>query len=227
MISQCAGQDARSSINFITTTHRVSCSSEKHDRYRLPQRHCFLPQLLLVAAFVFWGQAGWIYAKAQLAQVLIANAWERSLATPDAPHKPWRWADTWPVLHLQWHRANDASEDVYVLANADGSSLAFGPGLLSGSAQLDQGLKVIAAHRDTHFAFLEQLRMGDTVTLQDSSGRRRNYRVADLAVVDTRTSPLYVDTALDGLVLITCYPFHALNPGGPLRYLVTAYPVVD
>jgi sortase A len=113
---------------------------------------------------------------------------------------------------------------LYVLAGADSSSLAFGPGLLSGPADSGSGLKVVAAHRDTHFAFLEQLQTGDTINLQDAGGKSQTYVVAETAVADTRTSSLYVDTSVDGLLLITCYPFHALNPGGPLRYLVKAYP---
>jgi sortase A len=190
-------------------------------------RHRELLSLLFLAvALSFWGQATWIHAKAQLAQALIARAWNLSLAVPHEQHKPWQWADTWPVLRLQWHGDDADSEDVYVLAAADGSSLAFGPGLLSGSAQTGAGLKVIAAHRDTHFAFLEQLQTGDTISLQDATGKSQTYVVAETRIVDTRTSPLFVDASVDGLLLITCYPFRALDTGGPLRYLVQAYPAV-
>ena len=30
------------------------------------------------------------------------------------------------------------------------------------------------------------------------------------------------DTAVPTLTLVTCYPFDAINPGGPLRYVVVA-----
>jgi sortase A len=193
-------------------------------KLKFPRRRELLPLLFLAVALSFWGQATWIYAKAQLAQVLIARAWHLNLAAPHLQHKPWQWADTWPVLRLQWHGADAGSEDVYVLAGADGSSLAFGPGLLSGSVEAGGGLKVIAAHRDTHFAFLEQLQTGANVSLQDATGKSQTYVVAETIVVDTRTAPLYVDPSVDGLLLITCYPFRALNAGGPLRYLVKAYP---
>ena len=183
-----------------------------------------LPPMLLAIALLFWGQAAWIYAKAQVAQVLIAHAWDRSLAAPEEHHKPWTWADTWPVLRLQWEGDNAKRENLYVLANADGSSLAFGPGLLSGPADSAAGLKVIAAHRDTHFAFLEQLQAGDKISVQDKAGEWRVYEVAEINIVDIRNSRLAVNPGIDALLLITCYPFNALNAGGPLRYLVQAFP---
>ncbi|MES2623684.1 MAG: class GN sortase [Pseudomonadota bacterium] len=188
-------------------------------------RYDLLPCVMLIAALLFWGQGLWIYAKAQFAQVLIADAWQRSLVQPDRIHKPWQWADTWPVLRLQWQRLDAASEDLYVLSGADGSALAFGPGLLSAESASSEGLKVIAAHRDTHFEFLQDVNTGDTLSLQDISGAWHDYRVDDITIVDSRDSPLIVNSSVDGLLLITCYPFHAVNPGGPLRYLVTAYPV--
>jgi sortase A len=182
---------------------------------------------LLAVAFLFIGEALYIHAKAQLAQVLIARAWQHSLASPTDVFKPWRWADTSPVLLLQWQAA-DAHTDtdtLYVLDGANGSALAFGPGLLSENVGSGAGLKVIAGHRDTHFAFLEQVQIGDTFRLQNKAGTWREYAVTEASIVDTTNSSLFVDSSVDALLLITCYPFHALNPGGPLRYLVKAYPI--
>ncbi|MDX5297649.1 MAG: hypothetical protein LPK85_01730, partial [Gammaproteobacteria bacterium] len=44
-------------------------------------------------------------------------------------------------------------------------------------------------------------------------------------VVDSRHARLQLwdlDAGEDQLVLVTCYPFDATDPGGPLRYVVTA-----
>jgi sortase A len=183
-----------------------------------------LPPFLLAAAFLLIGNALYIHAKAQLAQVLIARAWNRSLESPDQVFKPWRWADKSPVLLLQWQGANAGTNDLYVLDGANGSALAFAPGLLSETAESSFGLKVIAGHRDTHFAFLEHLKAGDMFKVQDKSGQWREYIVAQISIADTTNSSLYVDPSVDALLLITCYPFHAVDPGGPLRYLVKAYP---
>jgi sortase A len=56
--------------------------------------------LLAVASAIHLGQGAYIYAKAQLAQVLLERAWQRALAGEAAP-KPWPWADTWPVARLE------------------------------------------------------------------------------------------------------------------------------
>jgi sortase A len=43
-----------------------------------------------------------------------------------------------------------------------------------------------------------------------------------MEVIDSRTESVMLQRQAGVLTLITCYPFHALNAGGPLRYLVHA-----
>ena len=44
----------------------------------------------------------------------------------------------------------------------------------------------------------------------------------DVAATDERDLRLPRDTVVPTLTLVTCYPFDALDPGGPLRYVVVA-----
>ncbi len=46
------------------------------------------------------------------------------------------------------------------------------------------------------------------------------------AVLDSRSERLTTNQAEASLLLVTCYPFDALLPGGPLRFVVTARPRV-
>ncbi len=173
---------------------------------------------LVVGGFLL-ADGGWIYAKAKLAQQLIEDAWQQTLATGE-PVKPWPWADTWPVARLQ---AATQDVDLYVLQGTHGSALAFGPGFLIGSATPgDTGATVIAGHRDTHFRFMQQLKQGDWLTLTDNAGQQHRYRVADLTIVDSRQQDLVASADTQQLLLVTCYPFDSINPGGPLRYVVQA-----
>jgi sortase A len=166
------------------------------------------------------GAATWIDAKALLAQRLIAGAWQRTLDAGGVPVKPWPWADTWPVARLQVPRHG---QDLFVLAGAHGQSLAFGPGHESASAPLGEaGLSVIGGHRDTHFDFLETLRPHTLLSLQLPDGRQQSYRVTDAKVVDVRVDPVPAGSARSELLLVTCYPFDAVMPGGPLRWVVRA-----
>jgi sortase A len=177
--------------------------------------------LLLVGMHQMAG-AGVIKAKAWLAPLLIAGAWHKTLLAGGAAVKPWPWADTWPVARL---RAPAQDVDLLVLAGDSGNALAFGPGHTRASAQLgSNGLAVIGGHRDTHFAFLQQLRTGDVLQLQLPSGELRRYRVQGARVVDADRESLPATGDYERLLLVTCYPFDALRAGGPLRYTVSAVP---
>lgn len=179
---------------------------------------CILSVLLLLLSLLLCSQALWIHVKATLAQHLIAQAWQRTLAHPDVPHRPWRWADTWPVMRLQWPQGD---LDLYVLAGSTGNALAFGPGHTFGTAAIAQGASVVAGHRDTHFAFLQHLQPGSTLRVQNQQGQWFEYEVVHITINDSNEGPLEIDASQDSLTLVTCYPFDAINPGGPLRYVVT------
>ncbi len=168
----------------------------------------------------------YIHAKAILAQYLIADAWSKSVdAFPSAidEHiKPWGWADTWPVARLKFQNG----QDLVVLAGAQGNSLAFGPGHLTGTALPGEpGASVVAGHRDTHFSFLGQMAPGHNFMVQNRAGTWTRYTVSETQVTDTTDQPnWWIAPVVNQLQLVTCYPFNAINPGGPLRFVVTAVP---
>lgn len=164
------------------------------------------------------GESIWIHAKAAVAQYLIGAAWTERLAGAAAP-RPWPWADMSPLGVLEVPARGVRQ---IVLSGASGRNLAFGPVHISGSSQPGApGTTVLGGHRDTHFAFLEDLAANDRLTLTDATGTRSAYRVIALEVADARTTEVRLGTGND-LVLVTCYPFDAVEPGGPLRYVVTA-----
>ena len=165
------------------------------------------------------GEGSWIYAKARLAQGLLQRAWTRTLAG-ETQAKPWPWADTWPVARLTVPRLGI---DQIVLEGAYGRTLAFGPGHVESSRPLgESGAIILTGHRDTHFAFVRRLETGDALMLETAAGRSLRYRVTDTRVVDSRLASAGIDVRSPVLTLVTCYPFDAIAPGGPLRYVVTA-----
>ena len=178
---------------------------------------------LLIGGTAVGAQAGWIHAKAGVAQHLLQNAWDRSMADGEA-HAPWPWADTWPVARLQ---VPAHGIDQIVLAGDSGRTLAFGPGWAPASATPGaSGTAVVSGHRDTHFAFLQTLVTGDEVRLQSPDGET-TYRVVETRVADTRHERLPLDADSDAVWLVTCWPFDAVSAGGPLRYAVRAVRVED
>jgi sortase A len=180
--------------------------------------------LIIIACWNF-GQGAYIHAKAQLAQYLIADAWQQS-ETDQMQVKPWAWADMWPVAKL-----TVVNHDVeqYVLAGTSGESLAFGPGhVISSAAPATAGNTVIAAHRDTHFSFLQNLKTGDVINITNKEGQQRDYVVQDMTIVNKNdVAWLYEEDHDYQLSLVTCYPFNAIHAGGDLRFVVRAVSQAD
>jgi sortase A len=176
------------------------------------------PLLLAIIGLILFGQGAYIHAKALVAQVLLERAFDNTVATGQ-PTKPWSWADTWPVARIEVKRLH---AHAIVLAGSSGQALAFGPGHVERTPEAgERGVAVYSAHRDTHFAFLKHVVIGDRIDITGHDGRTFRYRVDATSVV--RFDDSGIDPLADGheLVLSTCWPFDALTQG-PERYLVHA-----
>ena len=178
-----------------------------------------LPVLGIVLVVLGGGgmiSGGWIHLKAEVAQWLIARSWLESQSS-GLPVSPWSWSDqrvagrlTVPALGIEQ----------YIFDDDSGAALAFGPGF-SALGSTD-GPTVISGHRDTHFAFLQALQRGVLLSVEFAGSTHiGRYRVTRIAVVDSRRGQLPY-AGPDALLLVTCFPFDTLTPGGPLRFVVVA-----
>jgi len=171
---------------------------------------------LVVLGASLLAEQGWLELKARLAGRLIDRAFAAHLDDGRA-HRPWRWADTHPLARLEVPRLDLRRT---VLAGASGSSLAFGPGHVDGTAAPNEsGNCVVAGHRDSWFGFLADLRPGDELSLRTRGGTRR-YHVTGLAVHHESDLRALEPTGETRLTLITCYPFDGLRRSA-LRYVVS------
>ncbi len=185
-------------------------------RYRASH---FAVSCLLCLGFWQLGQGAYIPAKAWVAQELMQRAWRRA-QDGDAEVAPWPWADTWPVARLS---AKGGDIELIVLEGGSGRTLAFAPGHLSISALPGEaGNTIIAGHRDTPFQFLQFMKRGESIMIETADGDNHLYQVTDIDVVDSRRGSIVLDTETPMLSLVTCYPFGALEVGGPMRFVVTA-----
>jgi len=165
------------------------------------------------------GETAYIHAKAWLAQRLIAAAWDKA-GESCVGVKPWPWADTYPVARIDAPRQRAR---LMVLSGASGRTLAFGPGHVAGTPLPgENGNSVVSGHRDTHFAFLRELRSGDVLMVQAANGGIARYVVSAAEVVHRKDMRVLLDAGDDRLTLVTCFPFDSPVPGGPLRYVVVA-----
>jgi sortase A len=175
--------------------------------------------LLSIAGLSHLAVAAYIPSKAILAQFLLRQAWAKSQFI-DADVRPWPWADTHPVARLRLDRLG---VDMIVLAGVNDRTMAFGPAYLETSATpVMAGHSILTGHRDTHFAFLAQVAVGDRLVIKGRDKIERIYRVVRTHVADARTDHIKLAESRDRVTLITCFPFNALKSGGPLRWVVTA-----
>ena len=181
-----------------------------------------MPLLILALVLLgLWqtGNGAWIYLKAELAQVLLHRAWAGTRAGQEHV-TPWPWADTWPVARLT---VPSQDIDLIVMNGAYGRTLAFGPGYLESSAAPgSKGTTILTGHRDTHFRFLENLQLGGIILIQTRTGAWHRFSVRERRIVDARYDSIRTDSDGSQLVLVTCYPFDTIVPGGPLRYVISA-----
>ena len=67
------------------------------------------------------------------------------------------------------------------------------------------------------------IEINEIVFLETADGDRHRYRVAQIDVVHESATEVVQQDGVKRLTLITCYPFDAITPGGPLRYVVRAF----
>ncbi|MGB3726298.1 MAG: class GN sortase [Glaciecola sp.] len=170
---------------------------------------CLIGLALLTSGF-------YIQLKAQMAQLLIAHAYQQQRTTNESI-KPWPWADTHVAARIkikhQW---------MYVLFGASARNLAFGPTVIANtSLPGTRGNSVVVGHRDTHFEVLQHVHVGERIKVE-RNGTTIDYEVIDTAIVDQ--SSISVTAPLDdtALTLITCYPFNDISPNPKQRFVVRA-----
>jgi len=177
---------------------------------------------LAIAGVLSFGHGAYLLAKAELAQFLLERAWARTLHG-ERDVKPWGWADTWPVARIEFPHQRVS---YIVLAGASGRTMAFGPGHVNGTAMPEaSGNCAISAHRDTQFAVLRDVEVGDPIVLETRDGQAIRYRVLGHRIVNKNDAGPLEPSRGRILTLITCFPFDAIRPGGPLRYVVVAQAV--
>ena len=173
--------------------------------------------IMLITGIGLLGQGSYIQAKAWLAQYLIDKAWQQALTTPAQQVKPWFYADSYVTAQLNWP---SQKQTLTILAGASGRNLAFAPShfLPSGELGSERGV-LIAGHNDTHFAFLQKVRVGEQFSLQTQNGEIEQYQVRGIDVIHQSQDDFLKQASL---YLLTCYPFNSLVPGTELRLLVAA-----
>ena len=108
-----------------------------------------------------------------------------------------------------------------VLEGDDDGTLKLGVGHIPGTALPGpSGNMALAAHRDSFFRPLHEIRRADEIELTTAL-RTYRYRVSDVAIVRPDDVAVLRDTPRPSLTLVTCYPFWWVG-NAPKRFVVHA-----
>jgi sortase A len=109
-----------------------------------------------------------------------------------------------------------------VRAGSDARTLRLAVGHIGGTAfPGEPGNIGLAAHRDTFFRRLGEIRDDDEVRLVTPDGTF-NYRVEGTQIVEPSDVWVLAPTTQPALTLVTCYPFRYVG-SAPQRFIVRAH----
>ena len=197
-----------------------------------------LERALLIIGIACLGYFGYVSAETALYQAyetreldaILASVPESRLATTvEVPR-----AATGPLGHPSPPRARPASGSLLgrleiprldvsaiVRAGSDARTLQLAIGHIGGTALPgERGNVGLAAHRDTFFRRLGEIRVDDQVRFVTRDGTF-TYRVEGTRIVNPRDVWVLDQTDDPALTLITCYPFRYIG-SAPQRFIVRA-----
>jgi sortase A len=175
--------------------------------------------LLAGSAVLVWCITVW--TSAALFERFEARQWKppqkASITQPFATKKPA------PKLHdvVAWLDIPRLGSSVAVIEGDDSISLRYGAGHIPSTA-LPGGVGNIgiAAHRDSFFRPLHNIRNGDRLVLRTSNATHE-YTVESTRIVPPSDVKVLANDGRPELTLVTCYPFWYVGPA-PLRFVVRA-----
>jgi sortase A len=112
-----------------------------------------------------------------------------------------------------------------VLEGADDTTLRRGVGHIPDTSLPGIGNVGLAAHRDSFFRGLKDIRKNDIIRLQTLVGTFR-YQVEWTRIVQPEETQVLKDDGISELTLVTCYPFYYIG-SAPKRFIVRAQEVGD
>ena len=187
-----------------------------------------LERLLLIIGVVCLGYYGYVSAETALYQASETRELDAILATvppdpppdlvlPAPPARP-RPAPGTALGRLEIPRLRVSA---IVRAGSDSRTLRLAVGHIGGTALPGEAGNVgLAAHRDTFFRRLGEIRADDVIRFVTTEGTYV-YRVEGTQVVDPHDTWVLNATEEPALTLVTCYPFRYVG-SAPRRFIVRA-----
>lgn len=180
---------------------------------------------LWLFALLLLGYLAWVWIDARLQQAEGAKELEERPVEEIVPKRGVRSLPAYgsAVARLEIPRLGLST---IVFEGTGSDVLLRGAGRMRGSALPgEKGNVVFAAHRDTFFRPLQDLRKGDEITVDTGNGARR-YVVSSTQIVNPDATEVLSATPNATLTLVTCYPFRFVG-SAPQRFIAKAREVND
>lgn len=172
----------------------------------------WVQRLFVLIGIICLGLYGFYTVQARIEQSMLEKELyrPRKLEPSPAPHKfSLQEGDLFGRLEVP--RLNLS---VMVMEGIDDKTLRLGAGHVPGTPL------AFAAHRDTFFRPLKDIKVDDTIRLTTLEGQT-SYRVTNTKIVLPSDTSVLDETSDKTLVLVTCYPFYYIGPA-PKRFVVEA-----
>ena len=164
-----------------------------------------------------------IQPEAWVQEQLVQIAWARA-RNGESGAKPWPWMESVPVAEISIPRLN---QNFIVMRGTSGPVLAVAPGWNERTdAPGSAGISLVTGHSHTHFDFLRELRVGDTINVATAGGSRE-YLVEELKIVIEPEIRITQDGQDSVLLLATWLPFANWQPEGARLVAVARAPGQD
>jgi sortase A len=182
-----------------------------------------LERVLLLVALLALGWYGAVSLTAAREQAALSDELERSRVTLQAspPRNEPRAAALEPRALVGRIELPRVKLSALAREGVDTRTLRGSAGHVPGSALPgESGNAAFAAHRDTFFGPLRDVRRGDEIVVTTAQGEFR-YVVSGTRVVDPSDVSVLRASSEPTLTLVTCYPFDYIG-SAPRRFIVTA-----
>ncbi|HEX6898927.1 MAG TPA: class D sortase [Thermoanaerobaculia bacterium] len=214
-----------------------SATSAKRAHLRWIERALLLVGLVCLGAYAYaWADAKYTqYKEEKLLEEALAHQQARvtpasesdSLGTfqearlPEPPREPGPQGSL--VGRIEIPRVGVSA---IVLEGVDKKTLRRGVGRIPGTSIPGKDGNIgLAAHRDSFFRGLRDIRKNDIVTLKTVEGTY-NYQVEWTEVVQPQDTHVLDETDGPAITLVTCYPFSYVGPA-PKRFIVRAHRIEE
>jgi len=171
-----------------------------------------MPAIFILSGLFLMARPVYHLARQAWLQQIASQKWaQRQTAGPLKSGEP-----------AAWLKAEKAELNTLLTYDASPENLMDYPCISNRGAEPGQtGTLIIQGHRDSHFANLGKLDLGDMLSLEHRDGGLERFRVQDREILSANAlETRFPDTqSFNGLALVTCYPFKHIGPA-PQRYIV-------